>query len=213
MLVKQMPAEFKQLLERLAEEKAPGPSPSFSIFHALMTVELIAGKSLGRSKIAEELGIGEGAARTLISRLKNADLIETSKAGCTLTDKGLRLWKEFKSRVKTVRIEKNELTLTDHSYAALIRNSGHRVKTGMEQRDAAIIAGAKGATTILFTKGRLVFPSIKHDVDKGFPKASAQMKSLLKPQENDAIIVVSSDNPVKAEYAALAAAWTLLENE
>lgn len=208
-----MPAQFKQLLERLAKEKAPGPSPSFSTFHTLMTIELIAEKSLGRSKIAEELDIGEGAARTLISRLKDAGLIATSKAGCALTDKGLRLWREFKSKVKTVRIERNELTFTDHSYAVLIRNSGHRVKTGMEQRDAAIVTGAKGATTMLFEKGRLVFPSIRHDVDKDFPKASTQIKSLLKPQENDAIIVVSSDNPIKAEYAALAAAWTLLENE
>jgi DNA-binding MarR family transcriptional regulator len=208
-----MPMAFKQQLERLAKEKAPGPLPSFSTFHALIAIELIAEESLGRSKIAEELGIGEGAARTLINRLRDAGFVATSKSGCTLTDKGLRLWKEFRSKVKTVRIERNELTFTDHSYAVLIRNGAQRVKTGMEQRDAAVVSGAKSATTMLFKKGLLVFPSFSQNIGKDFPKASTQITSLLKPQENDAIIVVSSEDLVKAEYAALAAAWTLLDND
>ena len=208
-----MPVAFKQLLERLTKEKAAGPLPSFSTFHALIAIELIAEQSLGRSKIAEGLGIGEGAARTLISRLRNAGFVATSKFGCALTDKGLNLWKEFRSKVTAVRIERNELTFTDHSYAVLIRNGGRKVKTGMEQRDAAIVSGAKSATTMLFKRGLLVFPSFSQNIGKDFPKASTQIMSLLKPQENDAIIIVSSENMAKAEYAALAAAWTLLDND
>lgn len=208
-----MHSSFRQLLEKLVEEKPPGPLPSFSAFHLLLALEFIAERTTGRNKLAQELGVGEGAARTLIGRLKGASLVSTSKAGCTLTDRGLKLLRDYTSAIRKVRIEKNELTFEACSFAVLVKNSGHRVKSGMEQRDTAVTAGAKSATTILFKNGRLVFPSMTRDIDEDFPNASSQIRSLLKPQENDAIIVVSSDSSVKAEYGALAAAWTLVNNE
>jgi predicted transcriptional regulator len=211
MSVEPMPLDLKQSLEKLAKEKAPGPNPSFSTFHFLLAIELIAEKPIGRNKIAHELGIGEGATRTLIRRLKEEDLTSISKAGCTLTKKGLELWKEYGSNIKKTRIEKNELTFAEYSFAVLVKKSGHKVRTGMEQRDAAIVAGASGATTILFKNGLLVFPSVERNLKKDFPKASNQIARLLKPQEDDTIIVVSSDNIAKAEHGALAAAWTLVD--
>jgi DNA-binding MarR family transcriptional regulator len=207
-----MPSTLKQSLQKLTKEKAPGPSPSFSTYHLLLAIELMADKSVGRNKLARELDIGQGAVRTLIGRLRDAGLITTLKSGCSLTDKGFRLWKEYRSTIKKIGIEKNELTFADHNVAVLVKNRGQKVQTGMEQRDAAVMAGAKSATTILFREGRLVFPSTIREVDKDFPKASAQIVKLLEPQENDAIVVVSSDSPRRAEYAALAAAWTLLDN-
>jgi predicted transcriptional regulator len=206
-----MPLNLKQSLEKLAEEKAPGPNPSFSTFHFVLAIELIAEKSIGRNKLAHELLIGEGAARTLIRRLKEEDLISISKTGCTLTKKGLELWNEYGSIIKKTRIEKNELAFGEYSYAVLVKKSGHKVRTGMEQRDAAIVAGARGATTILFKNGQLVFPAVDRNLKKDFPKASDQITRLLKPKEDDTIIVVSSDNLAKAEHAALAAAWTLVD--
>jgi hypothetical protein len=47
-------------------------------------------------------------------------------------------------------------------------------------------------------------------VAKDFPKAADQIVSLLKPEENDIVIIGSADTLGKAEYGALAAAWTLL---
>lgn len=206
-----MPLDFKRSLEKLTREKAPGPNPSFSSFHFLLAMELIAKKPIGRNKMAHELGIGEGATRTLIRRLKEEDLASISKAGCALTKKGMELWEEYTSNIKKARIEKNELTFAECSFAVLVKRSGHKVRTGMEQRDAAIVAGARGATTILFKKGLLVFPAVERNVKRDFPKASDQIARLLKPQEDDTIIVVSSDDPAKAEHGALAAAWTLID--
>jgi len=208
-----MPATFKQSLEKLVREKAPGPSPSFSVFHLLVALAIIAEKPVGRSKLAEELDVGEGVARTLVRRLRDAGLIATSKAGCSLTGKGLRLWREYESTFKITEIRKSELTFGDYNFAILIKNRGQKVRSGMEQRDAAVMAGAKGATTMLFKKGRLVFPSTNRDVAEDFPKASDQISRLLRLKDNDAIIIASSDNLRKAEYGALAAAWTLLNND
>ena len=208
-----MPYLFKQLLEKITTEKAPGPSPTFSIFHMLRAIELMAEKTIGRSKLAENLNVGEGAVRTIIGRLKDAGLVATSKTGCSLTNKGLRLWKEYKLIFKKkVEIIKSELAFANYNFAILIKNRGHKVKSGVEQRDAAVMAGAKGATTIVLKEGCLILPSVSGNVTKDFPKAANQIVQLLEPEENDVIIIGSADNLGKAEYGTLAAAWTLLND-
>jgi len=208
-----MPHAFKQILEKVAGEKAPGPSPTFSVFHMLRAIELIAKKTIGRSKLAEELAVGEGAMRTMINRLKDAGLITTSKLGCTLTSKGLKLWNEYKTVFgRKVGVGKSELTLADYNFAILVKNHGHKVKSGMEQRDAAIMVGAMGATTIMFKGERLIIPSVSDNMAKDFPETANRMVRLLQPEENDVIVVGSADNLVKAEYGALAAAWTLVND-
>lgn len=208
-----MPHTFKQFLEKIASEKAPGPPSTFSVFHILRAIELISEKTIGRSKLAENLKVGEGAVRTIIDRLRDAGLIVASKAGCTLTKEGLRLWREYKSiLVKKIKIGRNELTFAGFNFAVLIKNRSHKVKSGVEQRDSAIIVGAKGATTIMFKKGSLIMPSVSNDVARDFPKAANQIVKLLQPEENDVIIIGSADSLEKAEYGTLAAAWTLLDD-
>lgn len=104
---------------------------------------------------------------------------------------------------------KSELTLADY-IAALVKYQGHTIKSGIEQRDAAIMVGAKGATTIIFKEGHLVIPSVGDNIAEDFPEAANQITRLLKPEENDAIIIGSANDSIKAEYGALAAAWTIL---
>jgi predicted transcriptional regulator len=208
-----MPYMFKQLLERIASEKAPGPSPTFSVFHMILAIELMAQGTIGRGKLAENLNVGEGSVRTIIGRLKDAGLVATSEAGCFLTAKGLKLWKEYASIFKKkVKLAKNELALANYNFAVLIKNGGHKVKSGIEQRDAAIMAGAKSATTILLEKGCLIIPSVSDNVVKDFPNVASQIVSLLEPEEDDVIIIGSADSLEKAEYGTLAAAWTLLND-
>jgi Mn-dependent DtxR family transcriptional regulator len=207
-----MPYLFKQQLEKIVSGKAPGPSPAFSVFHVLRALELIAEKFTGRGKLADTLGVGEGTVRTIIGRLKNAGLISTTKAGCTLTNKGLKLYNEYQSVFKKkVEFERSEIAIGKHNIAVLIKNCGHKVKSGVEQRDAAIMAGAKGATTILFRGGRLIIPAVSGDVAKDFPRAASQIMASMSPEEDDVIIVSSADTLEKAEYGALAAAWMLLD--
>lgn len=204
---------FKHLLKELTAERAVGPSATFSVLHLIQAIELIAKEQIGRNKLAEKLGVGEGAVRTLIGRLIAADLISTSKTGCKLTKKGLSLWKEYTSILRKIQIEENELTHADHNSAILVRNRGHKIKSGMEQRDAAIIVGARNATTILLKNGKLKIPSVSDDVAEDFPEAAKQIIKFLEPEENDVVIIAGGDSPIKAEYGALAAAWTLLDDD
>ncbi|MEM3596716.1 MAG: DUF4443 domain-containing protein [Candidatus Bathyarchaeia archaeon] len=208
-----MSSKLKKFLESVVEERAPGPSPTFSVFHLLHAIELIAEKKLGRGKLAESLNVGEGAARTIVDRLRDAGLIKTSRSGCVLTDEGVKFWNSYRSIfVKKAEIGKNELTLSDYNFAILVRNRGDKIKYGIEQRDAAIRTGAKGATTMIFVGGRLKVPSISENAKSDFPEAASQIFRLFKPEENDVIIIASAEDAKSANYGALAAAWTLLED-
>jgi predicted transcriptional regulator len=203
--------EFKKFIESLASEKAPGPSTTFSMFHIFFAIELLAEKSIGRNKLAQKMGVGEGAIRTIISRLKDAQLIVTAKEGCRLTEKGMQTWKKFEGLFPArVEIEKNELTHSECNYAFLVKNSGHKIGSGIEQRDAAIMGGAKRAIAIVSKKGHLVIDSVSSSIEKEFPEAAAKILRNLKPEDNDVIIIAGSDTLVKAKRGAFAAAWVLI---
>jgi predicted transcriptional regulator len=207
-----MASAFKQFIESVAGEKAPGPSTTFSAAHIFYALELVAEKPIGRNKLAEKLNVGDGAVRTIINHLKDADLIVTSKAGCTLTAKGLSIWKKFEGFFQTrVEIEKTELTTAEHNYAFLVKNSGHKVKSGIEQRDAAIVAGAKRAVVIVSKSGHLIIESVSNDIAKDFPKATNQILRVIQPEDNDVIVIAGAVVLQKAKRAAFAASWALLD--
>jgi len=208
-----MSRKIKKCLEEIAGERAPGPAPTFSVFHVLRVIEIVAENPVGRGKLAEKLKVGEGAVRTIVNRLKKAGLLLTSKAGCKLTVKGLRLWREYKKIFeKKVEIKEAKLMSTPYNFAILAKNCGDKVKSGMEQRDAAVRVGAKGATTIVFKGGRLIVPSVSDNFSRDYPSTAEKLTALLKPEENDVIVIVGADTLYMAEYGAVAAAWTLLND-
>jgi len=206
---------LKKLLESLLEEKAPGPYLSFSIFHLIKALEMIAKEGpIGRGKLAEELKTGEGAIRTLVERLRNAGLITVSKQGCLLTEKGEKIWSKMQLFFpQKVKLKPNELALAACNVAIRVRDCGDKVRSGLEQRDAALLAGAKGAITLFFREKKLVLPAISEDVAKDFPVTFTQIAKQLLLEENDVIVIGSADAWDKAEYGALAAAWSLIEND
>jgi predicted transcriptional regulator len=206
---------LKKFLESLLEEKAPGPYLSLSIFHLIKTLELIAKEGpIGRGKLSEELKTGEGAVRTLIERLKKAGLITVSKKGCFLAEIGETIWSKMQLLFpQKVKIEPNELTLAKCNVAIRVRGCGDKVRSGLEQRDAALLAGAKGAVTFLLRGQKLVLPTISEDVAKEFPDAYKKITKGLLLEENDALVIGSADAWDKAEYGAIAAAWSLIKND
>jgi len=108
-------------------------------------------------------------------------------------------------------IEVNTLITAKYNFAILAKNCGDKIKSGIEQRDAAVKTGAKGAMAIIFKDGRFTIPSVSSDVTKDFPKLAKQLIKVFKPGENDVVIVGGADAQHLAEYGAMAAAWTLLE--
>jgi predicted transcriptional regulator len=206
-----MVLSLKKFMQQIAGKKAPGPSTTFTIFHVFYALELLSQKSLGRNKLAEKLNVGDGAVRTIISRLREADLIEISKEGCNLTKKGLDIWQQFQEIFpKRVEIPKSELAGSEFNFAFLVKKSGQKVESGIDQRDAAIIAGARKALVIVFKNGHLCIESVSDCIEKQYPKAAKLILKELMPQEDDVIIISSADSYLKSKRGAFAASWSLI---
>ncbi len=208
-----MAVSLKKFMQELSGKKAPGPSTTFTIFHVFYALDLLSQKSLGRNKLAEKLHVGDGAVRTIISRLKDAELIETSKEGCILTENGKKIWIQFEEIFPCrVALPKSELYTSPFNYAFLVKNSGKKVSSGIDQRDAAIIAGARNALVIVCKEGRLCIESVSSDIAKHYGRAAEEIIEQLKPQENDVVIVAGAESAFKAKRGAFAAGWSLISS-
>ena len=206
-----MPVSLKKFIHQIAGKKAPGPSTTFTVFHIFYALELIAQKQLGRNKLAEKLEVGDGAVRTIISRLKEEDLIETSKQGCNLTRKGLDIWKQFDEIFpKQMALPRSDLSSSAFNYAFLVKNCGQKVKSGINQRDAAIFAGARNALVIVYRNGHLCIESVSSRIEQDYPIVASQIINELKPEENDVIIVAGADSLLRAKRGVFAASWSLI---
>ena len=203
---------MKRFLESLMFEKAPGPSPSFSVFDVIKALEIIAeAGSVGRGKLSERLKLGRGATRTLLARLAEAGLISTSRSGCSLTRKGKNLRRRIEETIPQIsEIGQNELAFAAYNVVVQVRGRGEKVGKGLEQRDAAVRTGAKGAITLIYKNEKLILPTITDDTAKSYPIAYQQITRLMDLKENDVAIIVCADNLKDAEYGALAAAWTII---
>ena len=203
---------MKGFFEDLISSGMPGPRPSFSIFDIVKTLMILAEfGSIGRGKLSEKLSLGGGAVRTLLSRLSEAGLISISRSGCTLTEEGKRLYREVKRVIpKMCWIGPNELTFAEYNVIVQVRGGAGKVRKGIEQRDAAVRAGAKGAITLIYRNNKLIMPAITKDVSKSYPVAYQQIIDIIDFSEEDVAIIVCANDPRSAEYGALAAAWTII---
>lgn len=205
---------LKGFISGLAGTKAPGPNTTFTVFHIYYALELMSERAIGRSKLAEKLSVGEGAVRTIISRLVDAGLIVTSKAGCSLTAKGTRIWRQFEEVFpQRAEVPRTTLTTSEFNFGFLVKNCGHKVKSGIDQRDAAIIAGARRCLVVVYQEGHLRIDGVSESVEVQFPEAAKAILGVLKPEENDVIVVAGGDSLLKAKRGAFAAAWTFLDGE
>jgi len=203
-----------ETVARVAAKIAPGRFPSFAEAHVIEALEDISSLgTVGRLKLSKDLDLGEGEARTLIRHLKNEGLIEVSKSGISLSAAG----KKFLSSLRAVLSEPVEMPftpLTVGRFNVAVRVAGMKdsVKYGLEQRDSAIMAGAKGATTLIFTKNRLTMPSTEGDAPKRDVSILTAL-SKLSLSEGDVIIIGSADEKIKAELGAKTAALQLLKSK
>ena len=79
----------------------------------------------------------------------------------------------------------------------MVKNSGQKVGSGINQRDAAIIAGARKALVTVFRNGCLCIESVSSDVGKDYPKAATQLLKEMQPQENDVVVVAGADSALR----------------
>jgi hypothetical protein len=168
--------------------------------------------TIGRHALAKEAGLGEGAVRTVIKWLKEDGYIKIESDGCQLTTKGLQAYSELKSIIpRTLELSKTSLSVGREQVAVLVKNKASQIKTGIEQRDAAIKAGADGATTYVIKDSKFQVPGSSEDAEKDFPsEAWEKLRSGLQPEDGDVVIVCGSDDRRTSSSGAIGAVRTLL---
>ena len=206
--------ELLEVVERVMRKIAPGPAPSFNEAHVVKALEIVGDCGfVGRIRLSKELGLGEGTTRTLLKHLKNEGIMQSSRSGITFSEDGKKLFSNLRSKLsESVEIPSSPLTVGAFNVAVLVRNSAHAVRSGMEQRDIAIKSGASGATTLVFSGGRLSLPTGEENLFESMPSLHAELVSRFDPNENDVIIVGSGESRLLAEAGAKMAALKLLRN-
>lgn len=207
--------KFLEVIERVSEKLAPGRTPTFAEAHIVKTIETLgAGEPVGRIRLSKMLGLGEGETRTLVRHLRNEDVIEISRAGIVLSKRGKNILSDLRSTFSEgMEVPRSSLTVGPHNIAVLVKEAADCVKYGLEQRDAAIKAGALGATTLTFKNDRLTMPGVDGDVFRNIQAVHDVLVEVLRPEEDDVIIIGSANNKQTAEFAAKTAALNLLESK
>jgi hypothetical protein len=160
--------------------------------------------------------LGEGTIKTLFKHMRMHGMIETSNGGTRLTAKGRGICAEILASMPAeMSLPECSIALGKFNYAIMLKELGYAIRSGIEQRDAAIAQGAIGATTIVFKDSKFLMPATNHDSLKKDRHIRNLLMEGMKPEEGDVIIVGSADSNEKtAELAAKnAALLTIISHE
>lgn len=194
--------------EELREE-IKGPIPSFTASHILKAIILLDRRNVGRKALAKELGIGEGAVRTMLSRMKESGLIQSERRGCRLSEYGLKVYERLSSILKVFYGLKVDYA-KPYNVAILLKGGARLVKRGLEERDHAIIGGAEGASLFIVKGGDIWMPGLEN-ISSRYSKLDKEIRNKIGPEEDDVVILAWAKDLNSAEYGALNASLFLLK--
>jgi len=202
-------------LQKTIARKGSSKTLTFSIPHVLKSIQLLSKeKFVSRNTFCKELYLGEGAVKTLILRLKEENLVETTKAGTYLTSYGKKLAVFFEKSIPyECHIEKSKTLTKKHNHAILLRGYANSINSGLEQRDYAILYGSEGCLTLLYKNQKFIFPSEDKEALNEDVKTKETLEQKLHPKEEDVIIISSSNDSFVAEISAKNSALATVTNQ
>ena len=194
-----------QKLQSIVTRKGSSKILTFSSPHVFKALQLLSKqKYVSRMSFCNELHMGEGAVRTMIVHLKQNDLVDSIRAGTFLTTKGKNFVKKFTDVISSqCEIESCNIAREKYNHVFLVKNHAGIICNGMDQRDFAILYGAKSTTTLLFKNNQFVFPNESKNALIDDPKTKNVLSEKLMPKENDIVIIASSDDSFVAEISAI----------
>lgn len=201
-----------QILQNIVSRKGSSKVLTFSVPHVFKALQLLQkDQYVSRATFCSQLHMGEGAVKTMIMHLKEDSVVDSTRSGTFLTTKGKNLTKSLLDVISAeCVIKKCNIARGRFNHAVLLKKYGFATKSGMEQRDYAILYGAIGATTLLYKDERFVFPQENIDCLLNDKKTKNALLKNLQPQKGDMIIIASANDPFVAEIAAKnSALWTL----
>ncbi|MFB5617363.1 MAG: DUF4443 domain-containing protein [Nitrosopumilus sp.] len=201
-----------QILQNIVSRKGSSKILTFSIPHVFKALQLLyQDKFVSRSKFSQELHLGEGAIKTLILHLKDAKMVDTTKSGTYLTPKGRKFCENLSNAIPSeCSLTRCKIASEKYNHAIILKNYSYAIKTGLEQRDFAILYGSSGCITLIYKNDGFVFPGENLDCLADDQNTRKKILENLCPEQNDVIIITSSNDPFVSEVSAKnSALWTL----
>jgi len=192
-----------------------GPGHLFQLAHIVLALKLIEERGpIGRHELGRVLDLGGGSVRTLVNRLKNADLITVEgKKGHIVSDAGKQILQEFRKNI--IRFEVLEpaekLTHKKFNVGCQARAVSSKIGSGIGIRDAALSVGAKSITSLIFSGTDFDIPTLGKDyLAREQPDFSRYLLSQFEFQKDDVLIVCGADKAIEAELGAMTAVLSLI---
>lgn len=183
-----------------------GPVPKFNDYHIWKAFQCLDETNpVGRKRLSQLLRIGEGSTRTILSMMQDQNMITIGKSGILLTETGAEFKKTVQMDVADVSI--SDLTIGDRDCAVRVPKMARNVKYGCEERDAAIKSGATGATTLIYSNGKLIFPGSDYPVD---PDVESKIRSVFSLKNDDVVIIGTGPTEESAEVGAVITGLTIM---
>lgn len=189
---------------KIIDEPQFGPMFRFNDANVYWSLHLLSdGRRMGRKRLADEVGVGEGSMRRIIDTLKEWDFINIKQTGITITKAGLSFLEQLPLRPVNIFVEGSVAGLCQQG--VLVLGGADKVINGMEQRDAGIKVGADGCTTIVIRDGILMIPP-DWNMDEKTPELAYKIRKEIGMTQSDALIIGGGETQALAIEAAITAA-------
>ena len=192
---------------KIVEEPQFGPMFRFNDANVYWSLHVLSdGRRIGRKRLAEEVGVGEGSMRRILDTLKDWEFIQIKQTGITITKAGLAFLEQLPIRPVEINLEGS--VMGEFQQGVIVLNVAEKVVIGMEQRDVGIKVGATGCTTIIIRNGVLMVPP-DWNLDEKDPVVAKKIREELNLTDRDALIIGGGDTQTVATEAAVSAALEL----
>lgn len=190
--------------------------PSFKMVHVITALIVFKDKEnvdgIGRYRLKKELNLTEGRVKSLLSRAKSQNLIETNSRvkGHILTEKGRKLLNTLTEKIsipETPKFNYQDIVIGDYGYCCIVKNAADRVKSGMAQRDEAIKIGASGATCLIYLNNMFQFPNDSQNINPGVQESELSVDV----NNGDVLVIGTGESSQLARLGTIAAGLSLLD--
>ena len=193
---------------KIMDIPAFGPMFRFTdanVYYALYV--LSDGKRIGRKKLAEQAGVGEGSMRRILDKFREWNFVQIKQTGISITKAGLVFLDQIPVRLIDVDLQGS--VVGDFTQGVIVYGASSKIVNGMQQRDAGIKAGAEGCTTIVIRDGKLMIPP-DWNMDEQTPELAYKIRKDTGITADDVIIVGGGSSKIAAVEAVLNAAFELV---
>ena len=203
-------------LQNMVTCKGSSKVLTFSAPHVLKSIFCLSNqKYISRATFCKEIHLGEGAVKTLISHLKEYGIVSSIKSGTFLTKKGIKFATKFCNAIPSQGfLKKCDMTKGKYNYAILLKKKYiSKIGNGMQQRDYAIMYGASDSLTLIYKNEEFTFSGDQMACFTEEAETKDMLIGMLEPENEDIVIITSSDDKFVTEISAINTALWTLRNE